>query len=408
FLVARMYPVFVGPAATEPGGTSVALMVVAGVGAFTVVFAATMGMPSMDIKKVLAYSTISQLGYMYIGLGCFGYTVALFHLMTHAFFKALLFLGAGSVHHATHTYDMREMGGLRAKMPITRFTFLMGCLALAGMIPFSGFWSKDAILGTAFLAHGWYYKLIFLMGLFGALLTAFYTFRMYCMVFEGEARDHHIYDHAHESPRAMTLPLQILAVGAIFIGFVGIPFAGANLFGKLAEYSYKLRQGLSAEETAGLTAILMIVSLAVVTVGIWLAVNTYLKRRFRTPEEGGLRGVGLQPAYVAASHLWYMNEFYTDLLVQPLMTISAMIGDLDNLIIDGILVNGPAWLAVRFARINDWIDRNIVDGLVRVVAGFSEELGLMFRNVQQGVVQVYALIVFVSVFCLVIVMHFLR
>ena len=415
FLVARMYPLFAGPALL--GSASVPLMVVAGVGAFTALFAATMAVPSFDIKKVLAYSTISQLGYMFVGLGCFGYSAALFHLMTHAFFKALLFLGAGSIHHAVHTYDMREMGGLARKMPITTKVYFVGCCALSGVPFFSGFWSKDAIIGQAYRANGPtlqifglfpvpYYKIIFTLAIVAALLTAFYTFRMFALVFTGKARDQHRFDHARESAPIMTIPLIILAAGAALIGLIGTPFEAANLFGQLVKFEFPA--SLGAEETLVLTLVLFGVSILIVALGWWLAWRAYKWHTARTPEEGGLRSSGLQPAYSAAAHLWYMDDFYTDTLVEPTMAITAAVGYFDNGFVDGILVNGPAWLAVRISHACDWFDRFIVDGVVRVVAGFSGEVGALLRRVQQGVIQIYALIVFCSVFLLIAAVLYLR
>src|SRR4030095_15879066 len=195
--------------------------VVAITGLATAILAATIALKQNDIKKVLAYSTVSQLGYMFLGLGVGAYTGAVFHVMTHAFFKALLFLGAGSVIHALHNeQDIRRMGGLKKWLPITHITFLMGCLAIAGIPPFSGFFSKDEILTAAYGKSPVYY----IIGLVGAMITAFYMFRLYATTFLGnfrgtEKQQHHL----HESPRAMTIPLVILAVLAVVGGFLGIP-----------------------------------------------------------------------------------------------------------------------------------------------------------------------------------------
>ena len=405
FLVARMYPVFVAPITILGRTHSTPLLIVAGVGAFTALFAATMGVPHVDVKKVLAYSTISQLGYMFMSLGCFGYAAALFHLMTHAFFKALLFLGSGSVHHAVHTYDIREMGGLKKKMPVTRWTFLVGCLALAGVPPLAGFWSKDAILSQAYRANGPYYKVIFVIGLLAALLTAFYTFRAYYLMFEGQPRDAHKFEHAQESPKIMTTPLVILAVGASLIGLVGMPFGTSNLFGSLVKFDLPT---MYAAERNDLTLILFAVSIAVALCGIWLAARAYLWRKGRTPEEGGLRGVGLQPAYNMAARLWLVDEIYDDAFVKSTLALSAMVGAFDNGVVDDKLVNGPAVLTVWFSRISDWFDRTVVDGIVRVVAEFAAASGEAFRRVQQGVIQVYALIVFGSVFLLILFVRYIR
>src|SRR5918993_603988 len=204
------------------------MSVVAVVGLATAILAATIALKQNDIKKVLAYSTVSQLGYMFLALGVGAYTGAVFHVMTHAFFKALLFLGAGSVIHAMHhEQDIRNMGGLKKKLPVTHITFLIGCIAIAGIPPFSGFFSKDEILAAAFSKNIIYW----ILGVIGAMIAAFYMFRLYAMTFLGTFRGTHEQEHhLHESPAAMTVPLVILAILAAIAGFVGIPevFAPGN------------------------------------------------------------------------------------------------------------------------------------------------------------------------------------
>ena len=222
FLVARLFPIF---AISAPD----ALQVVAYVGAFTALFAAIIACTQTDIKRVLAYSTISQIAFMMFALGVAGwgegrnegYTAAMFHLFTHAFFKALLFLGAGSVIHAMHhEQDIRKMGGLKKYLPITHITFLLGCLAIAGVPPFSGFFSKDEILAAAYERN----PILYYLGVAGALMTTFYMFRLYAMTFLGKFRGTHEREHhLHESPAAMTIPLIVLAILAVVGGFIGIP-----------------------------------------------------------------------------------------------------------------------------------------------------------------------------------------
>ncbi len=195
-------------------------MVVATIGAITAIMAASIGLVQNDIKRVLAFSTVSQLGYMMMALGLGGYAAGTFHLFTHAFFKALLFLGAGSVIHAVHTNDIQHMGGLHKKMPITSTTFLIASLSISGIFPLSGFWSKDEIFAVAFGGgHYWF----LLIGVLAAFMTAFYMFRLWFLTFSGKPRDQHAYDHAHESPYSMTVPLMILAVLAVGAGWWGIP-----------------------------------------------------------------------------------------------------------------------------------------------------------------------------------------
>src|SRR5258705_2739170 len=214
YLVARSMPLF------EAAGPSLA--VVGTVGAVTAIFAATIALVQFDIKRVMAYSTVSQLGYMFLALGVGAPVAAIFHLATHAFFKALLFLGSGSVIHGLGgEQDMRKMGGLRRKMPVTFWTMLIAGGALAALPPLAGFWSKDAILASAFVNR---HAALWAVGILTAVLTAFYVTRAMWMTFYGEPRDHHLYDHAHESPAVMTLPLIALAAGtAVLWVFVGFP-----------------------------------------------------------------------------------------------------------------------------------------------------------------------------------------
>jgi NADH-quinone oxidoreductase subunit L len=227
YLVARSYPVMV-----ETPNT---MLIIAIIGGFTALFAATMALNNPNIKRVLAYSTISQLGYMFLALGTggylffytqeanIGYTAGMFHLMNHAFFKALLFLSAGAVIHAVHTEDMRLMGGLGKKLKITKWVMLMGCISIAGIPLWSGFFSKDEILAVVFEtgAENPLFYLLYIMGTLTAFMTAFYMFRLWFMTFTGEPRDHHAYDHAHEAPKVMWVPLAILAVLAVGSGWLG-------------------------------------------------------------------------------------------------------------------------------------------------------------------------------------------
>ncbi len=215
YLVGRSFPLF--------SASPQAMMTVAIIGVFTAIFAATIAVVQTDIKKILAYSTISQLGYMIFALGMGAYVAGLFHLMTHAFFKALLFLGAGSVIHATGTQEISEMGGLAKKMKVTTWTFVIGSLSLSGFPIFAGFWSKDEILGFAFDTGRYVF---FAIGAFTAFLTAFYMFRLIFVVFAG--KQSHASEHAHESPKTMTIPLVILSVLAVIAGYIGAPFVSGD------------------------------------------------------------------------------------------------------------------------------------------------------------------------------------
>ncbi|MCL6446455.1 MAG: NADH-quinone oxidoreductase subunit L, partial [Alicyclobacillus sp.] len=266
YLVARTYPLFVASPA--------ALTTVAWIGGFTALLAALIALTQRDIKRVIAYSTISQLGYMMLALGVGAYAYGVFHLMTHAFFKALLFLAAGSVIHAVDTQDLFEMGGLGRKLPITKWTFLAGALALAGIVPFAGFWSKDDIL-TATLQSG--HPVLYWFGLIAAFCTAFYIFRVFSLTFTGEPRDKEKYEHAHEGSWVMTVPLVVLAVFATLAGFLNSPLNHHGLETYLF-HDYALTHAGSAAtigqiypENVGLMAVSVIVGL----LGIALAAAMY-------------------------------------------------------------------------------------------------------------------------------------
>ena len=259
YLVGRSFPLF--------SASPQAMTVVAIVGAFTAIFAATIAVVQNDIKKILAYSTISQLGYMIFALGMGAYVAGLFHLMTHAFFKALLFLGAGSIIHATGTQDITEMGGLAKKMKTTTWTFVAGALSLSGFPLLAGFWSKDEILGFAF-DTGQY--VLFAVGAITAFLTAFYMFRLVFVVFGG--KQSHAAEHAHESPKTMTIPLIVLAVLAIIAGYIGAPFISKEIsFGEF------IKNGMHVKEVA-FNFIPMIISVVVALSGILLAYLMYGKK----------------------------------------------------------------------------------------------------------------------------------
>lgn len=308
---------------------------VAIVGLATAIFAATIALKQNDIKKVLAYSTVSQLGYMFLGLGVGAYTGAVFHVMTHAFFKALLFLGAGSVIHAMHhEQDIRNMGGLKKYMPITHITFLLACLAIAGIPPFSGFFSKDEILMAAYAKNPVYY----FVGLAGALMTAFYMFRLYAMTFLGNFRGTHEQEHhLHESPSAMTIPLIVLAVLSVIGGFVGIPEVLAANAHSLEHFlapvfadSAKLAEHHHMQ--ASQEYLFMGVSTAAIILVIFFAVNGYKKYQRTETEASGIARV--------LENKWYIDELYDAIIVNPL---NALAGFFKNVVeksgIDGI-VNG--------------------------------------------------------------------
>ena len=308
--------------------------VVAVIGLATALLAATIALKQNDIKKVLAYSTVSQLGYMFLGLGVGAYTGAVFHVMTHAFFKALLFLGAGSVIHAMGgEQDMRKMGGLRKKLPVTHATFLIGCIAIAGIPPFSGFFSKDEILAAAFGSSPLYYG----VGVFTALLTAYYMFRLYATTFAGSFRGTHDQEHhLHESPSAMTIPLIVLALLAAVAGFLGIPAVFAPNAHWLEHFLEPVfaasvaAKPIAEEANKGQEWMLMGISVAVALIGTlwaWL-------RYSRKPELEDATGFGK-----VLANKWYVDEFYNAIVVKPLDMLGKFFTFFDKWVIDW-LVNG--------------------------------------------------------------------
>ena len=307
---------------------------VAVIGLSTAIFAATIALKQNDIKKVLAYSTVSQLGYMFLGLGVGAYTGAVFHVMTHAFFKALLFLGAGSVIHAMHhEQDITKMGGLKSKLPITHLTFLLGCIAIAGVPPFSGFFSKDEILMAAYATNPIFYY----VGIGGALLTAFYMFRLYSLTFLGNFRGTaHQQEHLHESPIAMTVPLMVLAFFAVVAGFVGIP----ALFAPNAHALEHFLAPVFADSTALVHAhhiehstewILMGTATVLILIVIIYAVTKFKKYTTTEPNTGIAK---------VLENKWYIDELYDTVIVNPLHWFAGFLKNtIEKYVIDGA-VNG--------------------------------------------------------------------
>ena len=383
YLIARVYPLM--SAGLQPGGTTVALSVVTWVGAATAVFAALIAVAQNDIKRILAYSTVSQLGYMMAGLGLGGVAVGMFHLITHAFFKALLFMGAGSVIHGVHEeQDIRRMGGLRKEMRVTFLTYAAGMLALAGFVPFAGFWSKDGILESAQQWHSG--KWPFYMLVFGALLTAFYMTRQISYVFFGEYRGH---GHAHESPRVMTMPLAILAFFAVTLGLIGTPawpWFQSFLSGRSA-------QGGGFGEPGIL--MLMLTSTAVVLLGLGLGWALYGNKSPRAEEPDALEKA-IPPVWTALSNRLYVDEFYGATFI-AFYHWWARVADWVDRRVWGGLVALVIWFFGLWAKLNRFLDENFVNG------GFDkgcEELsvgGGLLARVQSGRVQIYLRLLAVAV-----------
>ncbi len=379
YLVARCFGLFF---AHQP-----ALIWVAYIGATTAIFAASIATVNNDIKRILAYSTISQLGFMMMGLGVGGYSAGTFHLMTHAFFKALLFLCAGSVIHSIHTQDIREMGGIFQKMKITGTTFVIASLAISGVPPFSGFWSKDEIMSEA-LRNG--HPFLFAIAIATSLLTAFYMFRLIFLVLFGKPRREL---HPHESPKVMTIPLAILAIFAIFIGFLGSPFTH-NIF----QTFLHLGQAETAE-SAGPNYFVMGISTLVALFGIAAAYLFYMLNNKILPQTIRSKFSFL---YNFVYNKYYIDEFYDAFFIKPVIRLAGFASKFDLAVIDGA-VNGCAKIVVALSRVKAWIDRYIVDGAVNMIAGIVGLFSSALRRIQTGYIQTYLLIAFLGLVLIIFV-----
>lgn len=394
YLVGRFYPVF----------TPEVLLTIGYIGGITLFIAATIAITATDIKRVLAYSTVSQLGYMMLALGVGGWLAGLFHLITHAFFKSLLFLCSGSVIHACHTNEMPKMGGLRKKMPWTAGTMLVGCLAIAGAPFFSGFYSKDAILAQAmnFSSHNPSHATLFYAVAVGAAITAFYMFRLWYMTFAGQPRDHHIYEHAHESPKVMYVPLVILAVFAVGAGWT-LPFTNVSITNLLEQ----ARHPGTLAHPAGLLLTTLaypsehashdfhvqatLVASGAALAGFLLA-TVFYGWRLLSPDD--VRR-SFSPLYQFFLHKWYFDELYQVMFVRPVMVLSSACANFDKKIIDGF-TDGLARLARGVATIDDLLDRIFVDGLVNLTAGWIFSFGVALKQLQTGKLRQYVLFIVVG------------
>jgi NADH-quinone oxidoreductase subunit L len=358
------------------------LAVVATIGALTALLAATIALAQNDIKKVLAYSTVSQLGYMFLAMGVGAYAAGIFHLMTHAFFKACLFLGSGSVIHAMGgEQDMRQMGGLRSKLPITSTTFIIATLAIAGVPPLAGFFSKDEILWQAFSSPIGS-RALWGVGLLVAFLTAFYMFRQVFMVFFGECRAHHeVQHHLHESPPSMTWPLRILALGSVLSGFLWIP----HVFTPFEHWLEPVLGHPAGHGELSTELSLMALSVVVALSGIGLAWMMYAGGVVR-PEifSGALGGM----PYRAVYNKYYVDELYQVVFVRGGIALCRAVAWFDAHIIDGI-VNLSALVVRGVARITGTIDDWVVDGAVNGVAEVTQRVGHRVRNLQTGAISAY-------------------
>jgi NADH-quinone oxidoreductase subunit L len=435
----------------------IVLNIVAIVGVVTAFFAASIGLVQYDIKRVLAYSTVSQLGYMFTAMGVGAFSAGAFHLMTHAFFKALLFLGSGSVIHAMGgEQDMRRMGGLKKYMPVTYATMMVATLAIAGIPPFAGFFSKDEILFQAFLHN----KTVWVIGVAAAMMTAFYMWRLMAMTFMGayrgpaweaaghghDAHDAHGHDDAHgghghgawhgphESPTPMTFPLMALAVGAVVAGFFGVPQAlmGTNAIEHFLEPSFTAERvvegsaaaavepgaaiepgaaaaeaaegGEGGEEMSRAGEIgLMLFSVAIALGGILIARKFYVT----SPEISERMKDQWAGPHRVLTHKYYVDELYGATVIKGTMASGRGLWGFDRTVVDGA-VNGTGWLTLATSWLSSLTDRGVVDGLVNLVGRVCEEGSFWFRRVQSGLVQNYALLMLVGVFAFVSVYLFMR
>jgi NADH-quinone oxidoreductase subunit L len=396
------------------------MMVVAVVGALTAIFAASIGLVQNDIKRVLAYSTVSQLGYMFLALGVGAFTAGVFHVFTHAFFKALLFLGSGSVIHAMGgQQDMRFMGALRKKIPTTFATMLIGTLAIAGIPGLAGFFSKDEILWQAWSAHNGAFRALWYVAFATALMTSFYMFRLIFLTFFGGARmSHEVEHHVHESPRSMTVPLIVLACCSIFAGYLGVSPSIARLVGLHGEtnrfehflapvFENSTESAVVSEEAAAKEKsedgspseyVLMLLSVAAAGAGLWAGYRAY----------AGCKDGVREPINVASPAVYrtLLNKYYVDEFYDKAFTGRSEVGGVrlgaigagealwkfDAEVIDGG-VNGAGWLTRATGRLSSWWDKWIVDGIgVNGPAVVVRLLSYPARLMQAGLLQWYALV----------------
>jgi NADH-quinone oxidoreductase subunit L len=382
YLVARCNPIF--------NLSEIAMNTVGIIGALTMFFAATIAITQNDIKRIIAFSTCSHLGYMFLACGMGAYAAGIFHLYTHAFFKALLFLAAGSVIHAVHTNDIQEMGGLRKYMPITYAVFILAGLSAGGFPGLSGFFSKDEIIWSAYASHSSVGKFVWVLGLAGAFFTPFYTFRLIFLTFHGKNRSvhhsgdahghgsHHGEHHFHESPKIMTIPLMLLAIGAVGAGWVGIPpiLGGGGHFAEFLKpvVGHPEFHASHAEEWG-----VMALSTTIALFGLGLSAFFYLKR-LDLPEKISKQFSGL---YKVLYNKYYVDEFYNFILIKPTLWVAnkVLVGITDAKMIEGV-----------------------VNGLPGAIGKFSQQL----RRLQTGLAQHYAIFMAAGAVFIIILVIVLR
>ena len=404
YLVARIFPLM----------TADALLVVAYIGAITAFISATIAITQNDIKKVLAYSTISQLGYMIMGLGVGAYSAGFFHLVTHAMFKAGLFLGSGSIIHAMHNalhhendhatdaQDLRNMGGLRKAMPVTFWTFVVYTLAICGVPLTSGFLSKDEILaGTLAFGGMSGHVIIPVIGFLVAGLTAFYMFRVVILAFLGDHKDAARFSHLRESPMVMTIPLVVLAILSIFVFYSFNPFGASDSWivravgrpDSVVPPSMAAPSTEAFEEAAhGLHGTAMLLSLSVAGIGVLFAFVTYYWRKINADAAASALG----PVYRFLLNKWYFDEIYQAVIVNGTLALSRILRWFDSNIVDG-LVNGTGWVTRGISSVSGMFDTYVVDGIVNLTGYLSGVGGLALRKFQTGRVQSYVIFAVLSV-----------
>ena len=404
YLVARIFPLM----------TADALLVVAYIGAITAFISATIAITQNDIKKVLAYSTISQLGYMIMGLGVGAYSAGFFHLVTHAMFKAGLFLGSGSIIHAMHNalhhendhatdaQDLRNMGGIRKAMPVTFWTFVVYTLAICGVPLTSGFLSKDEILaGTLAFGGMSGHVIIPVIGFLVAGLTAFYMFRVVILAFLGDHKDAARFSHLRESPMVMTIPLVVLAILSIFVFYSFNPFGASDSWivravgrpDSVVPPSMAAPSTEAFEEAAhGLHGTAMLLSLSVAGIGVLFAFVTYYWRKINADAAASALG----PVYRFLLNKWYFDEIYQAVIVNGTLALSRILRWFDGNIVDG-LVNGTGWVTRGISSVSGMFDTYVVDGIVNLTGYLSGVGGLALRKFQTGRVQSYVIFAVLSV-----------
>ena len=415
YMSVRLFPIF----------TADALLFIAYTGGFTAIFAAVIAITQNDIKKVLAYSTVSQLGYMIMAVGTGSYTAAFFHLLTHAMFKANLFYCSGSVIHAMHhvlhkdhdhetdPQDMRNMGGFKLKMPTTYYAMLISTLAIAGVPLFSGFLSKDAILaGTlAFAQHHPEHFLLPVFGFSAAAITAFYMFRLIFMTFHGEPQKPNIFKGIHESPKEMTIPLIVLSFLSLFI-FYTLPY-----FNPLSDHGWftdlvlaktsSVPGSLTAEEIAGHShhahGLAMVLSILVAMLGIITAVLMYLTKTI-SPR---LISNRFPKLYLASNNKFYFDEGYNKFLYQPFLKLAEKIAYFDWEVYDKIFINGFGSSFKKISKFSDKFDYNAIDqGLVDGLGKVVNISGANIRKVQTGKIQNYLLYIIAGIILIIVIQAF--